>query len=97
MGPPGNRAGLPMFDPALCLDTIARHRVTIFLPVPTMLAATPVQNAVPAANAPTHGITVTGEQLNVITNTAQGFLAAGMAPAAGGGTTTTASATARSR
>ena len=36
--------------------------------------------------AATHGITVTGEQLNVITNTAQGFLAAGMAPAGGGGT-----------
>ena len=34
--------------------------------------------------AATHGITVTGEQLNVITNTAQGFLAAGMAPADGG-------------
>ena len=36
--------------------------------------------------AATHGITVTGEQLNVITNTAQGFLAAGMAQAGGGGT-----------
>ena len=36
--------------------------------------------------AATHGITLTGEQLNVITNTAQGFLAAGMAPAGGGGT-----------
>jgi hypothetical protein len=34
--------------------------------------------------AATHGITVTGEQLNVITNTAQGFLAAGMASAGGG-------------
>ncbi|MGZ4805419.1 MAG: class I adenylate-forming enzyme family protein [Ilumatobacteraceae bacterium] len=30
---------VPMFDPALCLDVIALHRVTIFLPVPTMLAA----------------------------------------------------------
>ena len=30
---------VPAFDPALCLDVIARHRVTIFLPVPTMLAA----------------------------------------------------------
>jgi acyl-CoA synthetase (AMP-forming)/AMP-acid ligase II len=27
------------FDPALCLDLIAQHRVTIFLPVPTMLAS----------------------------------------------------------
>ena len=29
----------PMFDPAVCLDLIARHRVTFFLPVPTMLSA----------------------------------------------------------
>ncbi len=29
----------PRFDPSLCLDLIAQHRVTIFLPVPTMLAA----------------------------------------------------------
>jgi long-chain acyl-CoA synthetase len=29
----------PMFDPAACLDLISRHGVTIFLPVPTMLAA----------------------------------------------------------
>jgi long-chain acyl-CoA synthetase len=29
----------PMFDPALCLDLIAQHRVTLFLPVPTMLAS----------------------------------------------------------
>ncbi len=35
----GTTVTLPMFDPALCLDAIARHRVTIFLPVPTMLAA----------------------------------------------------------
>ncbi len=28
-----------MFDPAVCLDAIATHRVTVFLPVPTMLAA----------------------------------------------------------
>jgi acyl-CoA synthetase (AMP-forming)/AMP-acid ligase II len=30
---------VPMFDAALCLDAIALHRVTVFLPVPTMLAA----------------------------------------------------------
>ena len=35
----GSTVTVPMFDPALCLDAIARHRVTIFLPVPTMLAA----------------------------------------------------------
>ncbi|MEP7112889.1 MAG: long-chain-fatty-acid--CoA ligase [Ilumatobacteraceae bacterium] len=35
----GRTVTAPMFDPALCLDLIARHRVTIFLPVPTMLAA----------------------------------------------------------
>ncbi|MEY2581021.1 MAG: hypothetical protein QOE09_870 [Ilumatobacteraceae bacterium] len=29
----------PRFDPSLCLDLIAEHRVTIFLPVPTMLAS----------------------------------------------------------
>ena len=29
----------PMFDAALCLDLIAKHRVTFFLPVPTMLAS----------------------------------------------------------
>ncbi|HEY0520636.1 MAG TPA: AMP-binding protein [Ilumatobacteraceae bacterium] len=29
----------PMFDPGLCLDLIALHGITIFLPVPTMLAA----------------------------------------------------------
>jgi long-chain acyl-CoA synthetase len=33
----------PMFDPALCLDLIARHGITIFLPVPTMLAALVVE------------------------------------------------------
>ena len=32
-----------MFDPALCLDLIAQHRVTIFLPVPTMLASLVVE------------------------------------------------------
>jgi long-chain acyl-CoA synthetase len=35
----GQTVTLPMFDPGLCLDAIARHRVTVFLPVPTMLAA----------------------------------------------------------
>lgn len=35
----GRTVTAPMFDPALCLDLIARHGVTIFLPVPTMLAA----------------------------------------------------------
>jgi long-chain acyl-CoA synthetase len=35
----GRTVTAPMFDPELCLDLIARHRVTIFLPVPTMLAA----------------------------------------------------------
>ena len=30
---------VPMFDPGVCLDVIASHRVTLFLPVPTMLAA----------------------------------------------------------
>ncbi len=29
----------PAFDPAVCLDLIAEHRVTFFLPVPTMLSA----------------------------------------------------------
>lgn len=35
----GRTVTVPMFDPALCLDVIALHGVTIFLPVPTMLAA----------------------------------------------------------
>jgi long-chain acyl-CoA synthetase len=35
----GKTVTAPMFDPALCLDLIAQHRVTIFLPVPTMLAS----------------------------------------------------------
>lgn len=35
----GKTVTVPMFDPALCLDVIAMHRVTVFLPVPTMLAA----------------------------------------------------------
>jgi long-chain acyl-CoA synthetase len=35
----GRTVTAPMFDPALCLDLIDRHHVTIFLPVPTMLAA----------------------------------------------------------
>jgi long-chain acyl-CoA synthetase len=39
----GRTVTAPMFDPALCLDLIARHRVTIFLPVPTMLAALVVE------------------------------------------------------
>ena len=34
---------VPMFDAALCLDVIAQHRVTFFLPVPTMLAALVVE------------------------------------------------------
>jgi len=35
----GRTVTAPMFDPALCLDLIAQHRVTIFVPVPTMLAS----------------------------------------------------------
>jgi long-chain acyl-CoA synthetase len=35
----GKTVTAPMFDPALCLDLIAQHGVTIFLPVPTMLAS----------------------------------------------------------
>jgi long-chain acyl-CoA synthetase len=35
----GGTVTVPSFDPAHCLDMIQRHRVTIFLPVPTMLAA----------------------------------------------------------
>jgi long-chain acyl-CoA synthetase len=30
---------IPTFDPHKCLDLIERHRVTVFMPVPTMLAA----------------------------------------------------------
>jgi acyl-CoA synthetase (AMP-forming)/AMP-acid ligase II len=30
---------IPTFDPHRCLDLIERHRVTVFMPVPTMLAA----------------------------------------------------------
>jgi acyl-CoA synthetase (AMP-forming)/AMP-acid ligase II len=30
---------VPAFDPELCLDVIARNEVTVFMPVPTMLAA----------------------------------------------------------
>jgi long-chain acyl-CoA synthetase len=39
----GRTVTAPMFDPALCLDLIAQHHVTIFLPVPTMLAALVVE------------------------------------------------------
>ncbi|MEP7046980.1 MAG: AMP-binding protein [Ilumatobacteraceae bacterium] len=39
----GKTVTAPMFDPALCLDLIERHRVTIFLPVPTMLASLVVE------------------------------------------------------
>ena len=35
----GGTVTVPSFDPARCLDLIERHGVTIFLPVPTMLAA----------------------------------------------------------
>jgi acyl-CoA synthetase (AMP-forming)/AMP-acid ligase II len=35
----GTTVTVATFDPAACLDLIAQHRVTIFLPVPTMLAA----------------------------------------------------------
>ena len=35
----GKAVTVPMFEPGLCLDTIVRHGVTVFLPVPTMLAA----------------------------------------------------------
>ena len=39
----GRTVTAPLFDPALCLDLIAQHRVTIFLPVPTMLASLVVE------------------------------------------------------
>ncbi|HSB87603.1 MAG TPA: AMP-binding protein [Ilumatobacteraceae bacterium] len=35
----GGIVTVPSFDAAACLDLIEKHRVTIFLPVPTMLAA----------------------------------------------------------
>lgn len=35
----GRTITTPMFDAARCLDLIAQHRVTFFLPVPTMLAS----------------------------------------------------------
>ena len=35
----GSLVVLPGFDAAVCLDTIAAHRVTVYMPVPTMLAA----------------------------------------------------------
>ncbi|HVE20110.1 MAG TPA: AMP-binding protein, partial [Ilumatobacteraceae bacterium] len=35
----GRTITTPMFDAAVCLDLIAEHRVTFFLPVPTMLAS----------------------------------------------------------
>lgn len=39
---------LPAFDPDRCLDAIASHGVTVFMPVPTMLAAlTAAQRAAP--------------------------------------------------
>ena len=39
----GRTVTTPLFDPALCLDLIALHGVTIFLPVPTMLASLVVE------------------------------------------------------
>ena len=39
----GTTVTAPMFDAALCLDLIELHRVTFFLPVPTMLAALVVE------------------------------------------------------
>ena len=39
----GTTVTAPMFDAALCLDLIERHQVTVFLPVPTMLAALVVE------------------------------------------------------
>ena len=35
----GRTVTVPLFDAAACLDAIADHGVTVFLPVPTMLAA----------------------------------------------------------
>jgi long-chain acyl-CoA synthetase len=35
----GSVVTLPAFDPEACLDAIAEHRVTVAMPVPTMLAA----------------------------------------------------------
>jgi acyl-CoA synthetase (AMP-forming)/AMP-acid ligase II len=35
----GSSVTLPSFDPAACLDLIEQHRITVFMPVPTMLAA----------------------------------------------------------
>ena len=35
----GRTVTVPMFEAGVCLDAIADHRVTVFLPVPTMLAA----------------------------------------------------------
>jgi long-chain acyl-CoA synthetase len=35
----GHTVTVPMFDPSVCLDVIERNGVTVFLPVPTMLAA----------------------------------------------------------
>ena len=35
----GRTVTVPMFDAGVCLDAIVNHRVTVFLPVPTMLAA----------------------------------------------------------
>lgn len=39
----GSIVTLPSFDAAACLDLIEKHRVTIFLPVPTMLSALVVE------------------------------------------------------
>jgi long-chain acyl-CoA synthetase len=39
----GTTVTTPMFDPAVCLDLIEEHRITIFLPVPTMLASLVVE------------------------------------------------------
>jgi acyl-CoA synthetase (AMP-forming)/AMP-acid ligase II len=39
----GRTITTPMFDAAVCLDLIAQHRVTFFLPVPTMLASLVVE------------------------------------------------------
>jgi len=35
----GTTVTLPAFDPERCLDAIAEHRITVAMPVPTMLAA----------------------------------------------------------
>jgi len=42
----GRTITTPMFDAAVCLDLIAQHRVTVFLPVPTMLGSLVVEQRI---------------------------------------------------